>query len=199
VVHDDIGSGSDLNDPSDLARQYGVDAVRWWLLRQTYRDSAANAFLPVARAHKELANGLGALVDRVTVMVHRYRDGQPPASAEPATDAQRLIAACGTAPEHVHTALTAADFTQATAGMWRIVEEANRHIHQVRPWELTRAECDGDVEAGRQLDAALTVLLAACRTLANQLMPFLPTLAARIAEQCFALSGSLAPPRPLYR
>jgi methionyl-tRNA synthetase len=183
-------------DVTDLVTRYGADAVRWWLLRDGPEAGFPVAGL-VARANEDLAFGLGKLVDRIVVMVHRYRDGEPPV-AEPATGAERLVAACGRAPEDVHDALTAFDFRRATAAVWRIVEEANRYLNLARPWELAGTQRGSDSEAGRQLDAILAVLLAACRTLANQLLPFVPTLAARIAEQCFALSGSLALPRVLY-
>lgn len=192
-------SAGDVVDPAGLADRYGVDAVRWWLLREVPRvgDADFTEGRLVARANDELANGLGNLVNRVAVMVHRYRDGRPPASAKPPEDAERLVAACRSAPERVHDALTAFDFRQATAAVWRIVEEANRYVDQVRPWELARAEQGGDVAACRRLDAVLAVLLAACRALATQLTPFLPTLAVRISEQCVSLSGPLPQPRVL--
>jgi methionyl-tRNA synthetase len=172
---------------SDIApaQRYGTDAVRWWLLH-----GGTTVDQLVHRANKDLANGLGKLVDRIVVMVHRYRDGRPPA-AEPAPS--DLLTACRTVPERVHEALDAHDFERATAAVWRIVDEAHRYLGQAKPWELARAE-----NAGEELDAALAVLLVACRTLANQLTPFMPTLATRIAEQCFSLSGTLAPAQALF-
>ncbi|MCC8251595.1 methionine--tRNA ligase [Saccharothrix luteola] len=186
-------------DPVALADRYGSDAVRWWLLRDVPRvgDADFTEARLVARANEDLANGLGNLVNRVTVMVHRYREGRPPVAA-PDPDAEPLTAACRDAPDLVHAAVSDFDFRRATAAVWRIVEEANRYVEQVRPWDLARAERGGDAEAGKRLDAAVTSLLAACRVLARELTPFVPALATRISEQCVTLTGRLPQPQPLF-
>ncbi|MER5268649.1 methionine--tRNA ligase [Actinosynnema sp. NPDC002837] len=186
-------------DPVALADRYGSDAVRWWLLRDVPRvgDADFTEARLVARANEDLANGLGNLVNRVTVMVHRYREGRPPAAA-PDPAAEPLAAACRDAPDLVHAAVSDFDFRRATAAVWRIVEEANRYVERVRPWDLARAERGGDAEAGGRLDAAITALLAACRVLARELTPFVPTLATRISEQCVTLTDRLPQPQPLF-
>ncbi|ROP42422.1 methionine--tRNA ligase [Saccharothrix texasensis] len=187
-------------DPVALADRYGPDAVRWWLLRDVPRvgDADFTEARLVARANEDLANGLGNLVSRVTVMVHRYRDGRPPVGAVPDADAEPVAKACREAPDLVRAAVDDFDFRRATAAVWRIVEEANRYVEQVRPWDLARAERGGDTGAGRRLDSALSALLAACRVLARELTPFVPTLAARVSEQCVTLSGELPQPQPLF-
>lgn len=152
----------------------------------------------IARANDDLAHGLGNLVNRVISMIQRYRNGIPPAHGEPAIDAARLTTACAGAPELVHDALAAHDFRRATAAVWSIVEEANRYVEHVRPWELARSERAGDLPAARPLDAALGVLLHACECLAKELTPFLPTAATRIAEQCTATAGRLPVAQPLF-
>ncbi|WNV88931.1 hypothetical protein [Umezawaea sp. Da 62-37] len=172
-----------------LARGHGSDAVRWWLLRHAPSGS-------VGRAGKELPKHLGGLVDQVTVMIHRYRGSRPPTGSAP--DAAGLVAVCREAPRKVHAALTAADFRQATDEVWRIAEEATRYLADTRPWDLANAERRGDTDAGERLDAVLASLLAACRALANELTPFIPSVATRIAERCAALSGTLAPSLPLF-
>ncbi|MEV6056882.1 hypothetical protein [Streptomyces sp. NPDC052107] len=78
------------------------------------------------------------------------------------------------------------------------MEEANRCIDATRPWELARAERHGNAAAGERLDAVLSTLVAACRVLAEELRPFIPDAAARIAAQVTSVDGSLPPTTPLF-
>ncbi|WP_431928864.1 methionine--tRNA ligase [Nonomuraea jabiensis] len=164
-------------DPVALVDAYGVDAVRWWLLREVPRvgDADFTEERLVARADEDLANGLGNLVNRVATMVHRFLDGHvPPAGEE-------------LAAVPVDEALEAFDFRRAATAVWALVEEANRYVERTRPWQQSRA--------GQE--AALGTLVHACRTLAVQLEPFLPTAAARVAA---AVGGERLPrPEPLFR
>ncbi|SFQ05733.1 methionine--tRNA ligase [Actinomadura madurae] len=180
-------SGDVTVDPVGLVREFGVDAVRWWLLREVPRagDADFTAERLIARADDELANGLGNLVHRVVSMVHRYRGGEVPAA-----EADELGAVCREAPGEIGAALDDADFRRATAAVWRIVDEANRHINRVRPWELAKA---GDP----RLDAVLAGLVSACRTVGDLLEPFLPDAAERVRRQC---AGRRLPrPEPVFR
>lgn len=138
-------------------------------------------------------------MNRVVSMVHRYRGGHVPAADGSAPDGERLAAACERAPAEVDQALEVGDFRRATAAVWSIVEEGNRYVEAVRPWELARVERAGEVAAGRRLDGALAVLVTACQALAAELAPFLPSAAARIAAQCDAISGRLPAPEPLFQ
>jgi methionyl-tRNA synthetase len=146
------GSGVSGWDPAALAAEYGADAVRWWLLREVPRVGDADFTVErmIARADDELANGLGNLVNRVVAMIGKYRGGVvPDASGFPGTGlvppgGHDLDAACRRAAGRVDAALAEFDFRQATAAVWAIADEANRFINRVRPWELARAERDGD-------------------------------------------------------
>jgi methionyl-tRNA synthetase len=165
-------------DPVALVRAYGVDAVRWWLLREVPRvgDADFTEERLVARADEDLANGVGNLVHRVVTMVHRFHGGQVP-DVPP-----ERIDACERAPELVHEALEAFDFRRAAGAVWAIVEEANKYVETVRPWRQPLAD----------REVSLATLVHACRALAGQLAPFLPTAAARVA----AAVGEERLPRP---
>ena len=177
-------------DPASLAEQVGTDAVRWWLLREVPRTGDADFTLErlVERANSDLAGGFGNLVHRTVTMIHRYRDGIVPEPATythaltPATD--RLERACDAAPNAIEAALEDFDFRRAIAAVWTIVEEANRAIEATRPWQLAKAERDGDTRASADLDATLALLHRACVTLAAILAPFLPAAAELISVQC---------------
>ncbi|GAA0553467.1 methionine--tRNA ligase [Actinomadura livida] len=181
-------SGGATVDPVALVREYGVDAVRWWLLREVPKAGDADFTVErlVARADDELANGLGNLVNRVVSMVHRYRDGVVPARE----GRGELDEVCREAPALVGAALDDHDFRRATSAVWDIVDQANRHINRVRPWELAKA---GDP----RLDAVLAELVDACRAVAENLAPFLPDAADRVARQC--AGDRLPPPSPVFR
>jgi methionyl-tRNA synthetase len=192
------GSGA---DPAALAAEYGADAVRWWLLREVPRVGDADFTVErlIARADDELANGLGNLVNRVIAMIGRYRDGRVPGPAPVPAGGEDLDAAIRQAGRLIGTALEEFDFRQATAPVWAIADEANRFINRARPWDLARAERDGDSSAGRRLDGVLSALFGACAALAAGLEPFLPDAAVRIARQCTPREGRLPDAVPVFR
>ncbi|SDM69307.1 methionine--tRNA ligase [Nonomuraea jiangxiensis] len=167
-------------DPLALVEAYGVDAVRWWLLREVPRvgDADFTEERLAGRADEDLANGLGNLVNRVVTMVHRFLGGRvPEVPARPLAEVS----------EAVHEALEEFDFRRAAAAVWTIVEEANKYVEKAQPWRQSRAE----------QEVSLATLVHACRELAVQLEPFLPTAAARVAA---AVRGDrLPPPEPLFR
>jgi methionyl-tRNA synthetase len=153
----------------------------------------------ISRANDELANGLGNLVNRVIAMIHRYRQGRVPAAAGPAAGAGELEEASRGAPGLIDAALAGFDYRQATSALWRIVDEANRYINGVRPWDLARAERYGDRGAGQLLDSVLAALARACQLIAGELAPFLPGASARISRQCTAgADGVLPSPSPVF-
>ena len=216
------------NDPAELAATFGTDALRWWLLRDVPRvgDADFTPDRLIARANADLANGLGNLVSRVVTLAHSCRDGvvRPcpspagtsrwlaaaagpagrPHAAGPASqpawpeDAAALLTAIERSPGIVRAALADFDFRAATAGVWAIVEEANRYVDATQPWHLARAERAGDREAGERLDRVLGALVAACQVLAAEIWPFLPDLGARLAAACNDSAGALPAPQPLF-
>src|SRR5262245_1578961 len=147
--------------PEALVERYGVDAVRWWLVRDVPRvgDADFREELLVARAN-ELADGLGNLVNRTVALAARR---------EPAPAGLRLPQA-EALPGAVDAALRGFDLRGATAAVWEVVAAGNRFVAETRPWELD----------GARRDEVLGALLDACATIAHELEPFLPAAAARI-------------------
>lgn len=199
-----LGGGTTA-DPAELVAEVGTDAVRWWLLREVARvgDTDFRKDRLVERANADLAGGFGNLVHRTVTMIHRYRNGIVPVVATvkrevSAPEATRLYEVCGEAEAAVDSALGDYNFRRATASVWRIVEEANRTIEATRPWELAKAERDGDAAAGRRLDAALAALHHACTCLGTRLAPFLPDATVRITRQCTPVDGALPESAALF-
>ena len=181
-------------DPYDVARQYGTDAVRWWLLRDVPRGADADytARRLAARANEELANGLGNLVNRVVSLIHRHLDGRVPAATAAAPGAAALEQAIAGAPGLIDAALEDFDFRRATEAIWQVAAEANRYASLARPWALAKAG------HRRELDGVLSALLNACQAIGALLAPFLPDASARIALQCTPDPTGLLPrPTPL--
>jgi methionyl-tRNA synthetase len=161
------------SDPLAVVGRHGVDALRWWLLRDVPRagDVDFREELLAARAN-ELAGELGNLVNRTIALVVRLRgrDWEPPES-RPA-----LL------PAAIDEALARFDFRTATDALWAVVREANRLVSTTRPWELDDAD---------RVDAILGELVAVCRTLARELSPFLPAASERIAQALDARDNAL--------
>jgi methionyl-tRNA synthetase len=179
LVHDYVtAAGAKLSkssgaaaDPALVAERYGADALRWWFARGVPRsgDVDFRNELVAGRA-TELANELGNLVNRTIALAGE----------------QGHTAIADAAPE-VGELLAAYDIRGAADAVWRLVAEANRFVSHTRPWELT-----GDERA-----AAVSVLLRACETIAQEIEPFLPGAAARIVEALATRDRELG--RALFR
>lgn len=178
-------------DPGGLVEEYGVDAVRWWLVRDVARtgDTDFTRERLVKRHDVDLANGLGNLANRTLTLVSRHRGGVlREAEADPAW--AELAGAVRGLEGDVDAALERFDLRGATDALWRVVDAANRLVNEERPWELARSEAAGDEGAGERLDAVLSVLVSACRAVTHELGAFLPSGAALLAEQLGTGTGT---------
>jgi methionyl-tRNA synthetase len=194
------GGLAGLADPVDLADRYGTDAVRWWLLREVPRvgDADFTEDRLVECANRDLANGLGNLVSRVTSLARASGPAVFPVPPAPEAAAAALRGAVGVAPDLVRAALSSFDFRAAIAALWQIVELANRFAEVTEPWRLARAARGGDVVAAGRLAAILGTLLDACRVLASELSPFVPALAGQIAAACGEPDAGVPEPRRIF-
>ncbi len=163
-----------------LADRYGTDALRWWLLREVapVGDTDFTTERLVRCADRDLANGLGNLVNRTLTLAHRHRDGA--ISGTPGLRVADDLA------DRIDRAVAAFDLRAATGAVRDVVDAANRSIEAERPWE--RPE---------RLDTVLAGLVHACRTLAYEVQPFLPAGAARLLDQ-LGTGDRVGTPRPAF-
>ena len=165
--------------PLDLADKYGLDALRYFLLREMAFGLDAN-FSEVAlvnRLNADLANDLGNLLQRTLAMLGRYLDGRIPSPGDPVTEGDRaLCLAADTVSGRVAEAMDAFAFHRALEAIWSLLNAGNKYIDEQKPWELAK----------RNRDALPRVLGHICEVLrlaALHLFPFMPTTAHKMWVQ----------------
>src|SRR5262245_47757351 len=151
-------------DPLDLIDVYGVDPLRFYVLRAVPfgQDGSASIDGVRERYDSELANDLGNLLSRTTAMIARYRDGTIPEAAPDTTG----VAGLGTA---VAEKLDRWDLTGALEDIWAVVRELNGYVTERKPWELAKDEAKA-----ADVDVVLATLADGLRAVAIALAAFLP-------------------------
>jgi methionyl-tRNA synthetase len=173
-------------DPLSLVQRYGVDPVRYWLLREVppFGDTDYTQDKLERRYNADLANDLGNLLNRTVSMLHRYRGGVVPRAGDLTTVDRPLVDLAVGLPERIRTALERDLDPQAALGaIWELVSVANRYVEESAPWALARAERAADSTGAGRLDTVLANLAESCRIIAEALRPFLPATAERVAAQ----------------
>jgi methionyl-tRNA synthetase len=162
-------------DPFEVMDAYGVDALRFYLMRDVPfgSDGAVGMDAVKARYESELANEYGNLASRTVAMVRRYRDGALPAVA---TDPVLHAEFDGLA-EGVAELMDRAEVTQALELIWQRVRRCNRYVEERAPWQLAR-----DPDASAELDRVLASLAEGVRALSVLLHPYMPASTTRLLE-----------------
>jgi methionyl-tRNA synthetase len=195
-VHDYVTAGGrkigkslgNAVDPAAVAEQYGVAALRWWLCREVPRVGEVDFTSErlVETANRDLANGVGNLVQRTVTLASRAFANEPVCP----TTTGHFAAVVRGVPERIDPAFQSDDLKLATEILLGFVNDANRYVEETRPWELL-----DDAAAAR---AVLAPLVFATRTLATELEPFTPGLAERIRERVGYDGDPVRPGPPVY-
>ena len=163
----------------DLAKEYGVDAIRYYLLHEIpfANDGTYTNELLVERYNSDLANNLGNLVNRTISMAHKYFDGIVPEKGVEDNIDKDLIDICLNAYNLVSTKMDELRIVEAIDVVFNIFKRANKYIDETTPWVLAKEE---NIE---RLKTVIYNLLEAIRIGAVLLQPFLPETADKIFKQ----------------
>ena len=186
-------STGNVVDPVKLIELYGVDALKYFLLREfTFgSDGTYTTEALIRRLNSDLANDLGNLVSRTASMVEKYRDSKLPHM--PQNDKLSEVVVNATA-DLKETALEAGkkleahmnefSFNMALEEAWIVIRRANKYIDETMPWALAKGEKDAD-----NLDAVLKTLTEVIRIVAILIYPFMHTTSEKIFES-IGLAGN---------
>jgi methionyl-tRNA synthetase len=167
-------------DPIEMADRFGIDGVRYAVLREVAFDRDSNVTLDgfVRRYNADLANDLGNLVNRTVSMSARYLDGVlPPVIGADQSADHEIAAVAERAVADYHAAMGRHHLDEALAAMMTLVGAANGYAESQAPWALHKA---GNHERVGQV---LAVMGEACRIIGHLLAPVAPSAARRVHEQ----------------
>ena len=173
-------SKGNVVDPYVLAEKFGVDALRFFLLRTFPFGSDGNFSneLLIQTINMDLANDLGNLVSRTTAMVEKYFGGTLPAERESSDADCDLKTMASTLRDRYEAEMEHFQFQNALEQIFKTIQRANKYIDENAPWTLAK-----DQGNRARLAAVMYNLLETVRICAVLLTPFIPDSAEKIFDQ----------------
>lgn len=172
----------------DLVKEYGVDAVRYYVLHEIpyANDGNLTNELLVERINSDLANVLGNLVNRTVAMGNKYFEGKVinPSVSDDVDNV--LISMINELDKRVEVKMDTLEVGAALDEIFDLLRRSNKYIDEIMPWVLAKDPNNSD-----RLQTVLYNLLESIRVSANLIRPFLPETADKILEQIGNTDDSL--------
>jgi methionyl-tRNA synthetase len=165
-------------DPLELMETYGLDQVRYFLLREVPfgNDGDFSRTAMVNRINGELANDFGNLAQRVLSMINKNCDGKVPEPGTFSDDDKALLEGADNLLGNVRQSLDAQAFHTALEKIWVEIRAANSYVDRQAPWALKKEDPD-------RMQTVLYVLAETIRQLALIVQPFVPEAAGKMLDQ----------------
>lgn len=173
-------SKGNVVDPVVLINKYGVDAVRYFLLREVPfgSDGVFSNEALIQRINSDLANDLGNLVSRTVAMIDKYFGGVLPKERTEGEFDSDLKAVYSELPQKVEELMDKYQFSAALAEIWKAVSRTNKYIDETMPWSLAKSD-----ENKPRLAAVIYNLAESLRIVSILIQPFMPETPGKIWHQ----------------
>ena len=175
-------SRGNVVDPNAMVQDFGVDAFRYFLLREVPfgQDGDFSKTAMIQRTNSELANDVGNLLNRSLTMIERFAGGivPPPGPSKDGDLEKEIKEALGGLKDRVDTRLGALEFHLAIQEIWRVVELGNQYIERSAPWKLAK-----DPTKKETLENILYTQMEILYWLTLFFYPFMPTTSEAMAKQ----------------
>lgn len=173
-------SKGNVVDPQILVDKYGLDAIRYFLLREVPfgSDGVFSNEALINRINSDLANDLGNLVSRTVAMIDKYFGGTIPQEKVAGDFDSDLISLVRETPKKVEDLLDKLQFSTALTEIWKAVSRTNKYIDETMPWVLAKDESNKS-----RLAMVMYNLAETLRVISILIEPFMPETPEKIWNQ----------------